>query len=145
MKQALFSKSKSQTLPLLFTFEIFNHNVHNCLVYFGASSNVMHLSICKNINGQPTPSPSQIVQLDRFVVKVIGVMKDALIRLFADPRLCQSIDIMVVDIPEAYGLILSRDWSTKLNGYFATDWFHIWLPYQNSQNQIKILREPHMK
>ena len=72
-------------------------------------------------------------------------MKDVLIRLSAYPRVCQFIDIMVVDIPKAYGLIISRDWLTKLNGYFATDWSHMWLPYQNSQNQIKILREPHMK
>ena len=33
----------------------------------------------------------------------------------------QTIDIIVVDIPKAYGVILSRDWSAKLNGYFATD------------------------
>ena len=102
--------------------------MHNCLVYSGASSNAMPLSICKNIDGQPTPSPSQIIQLDRSVVKFIGEMKDVFIRLSADPRVCQFIDIMVVDIPEAYGLILSRDWSTELNGYFATDWSHMWLP-----------------
>ena len=87
----------------------------------GASSNVMPLWVCKRINGQPIPSPSRIIQLDRYVVKVIGEMKDVLIRLSADPRVCQFIDIMVVDIPEAYGLILSREWSTKLNGYFATN------------------------
>ena len=52
---------------------------------------------------------------------------------------------MAVDIPEDYRLILSRDRSTKLNGYCLTDWSHMWLPYQNSQNQIKILRELHMK
>ena len=77
-------KVKSQTLP--FFFEIFNHNVHNCLVDSGASSNVLPLSICKKINGQPTPSPSQIIKLDRFVVKVIREMKDVLIRLFAYPH-----------------------------------------------------------
>ena len=38
-------KSKSQTLPFLLTFEIFNHNIHNCLVDSGASSNVMPLFI----------------------------------------------------------------------------------------------------
>ena len=105
----------------------------------------MPLSICKKINGQPTESPSKIIQLDRSVVKVIGEMKDVLIRLSADPRVCRFIDIMVVDILEAYSLIMSMDWSMKLNGYFASDWSHMWLLYQNSQNQIKILREPHMK
>ena len=119
--------------------------MHNCLVDSGASSNVMPLSVCKRINGQPIPSPSQIIQLDRSVVKVIGEMKDVLIRLSADPRVFQFIDIMVVDIPETYGLILSRDWSTKLNGYFTIDWTHVWLPYQSVQNQINMLREPHMK
>ena len=115
---------KSHTFPLLLTFEIFNHNVHNCLVDSRASSNVMPLSICKNINGQPTPSPSKTIQLDRFVVKVIGEMKDVLIILSVDPRVCQFIDIIVVDILEAYSFILTREWSMKLNIYFATDWSH---------------------
>ena len=118
-------KSKSHTLDFLLSFEIFNHNVHNCLVDYGASSNVIPLSICKNINGQPTPSPCRIIQLERSVVKVIGEMKDVLIWLYADSRVCQFIDIMEVDIPEAYGLVLSRVCSTKINGYFATNWFHI--------------------
>ena len=54
-------------------------------------------------------------------MKVVGEMNYVLIWLAADERVCQFIDIMVVDTPEAYGLILSRDMSTKLNDYFATD------------------------
>ena len=46
-------KSRSQTLPFLLTFEIFKLNVHNCLVDFGASSNVMPYSICKKLNAEP--------------------------------------------------------------------------------------------
>ena len=72
-------------------------------------------------------------------------MKNVLIRLSADERVFQFIDIMVVDIPEAYGLILSRDWSAKLEGYFATNWSHSWFPYNNHQNWIKVMREPNMK
>ena len=72
-------------------------------------------------------------------------MKDVVIKLSADPRVCQFIDIMVVDILVAYGLILSRDCSMKINGYFVTDRYHIWITYHNIHNKIKILREPHMK
>ena len=82
----------------------------------GASSNVMPLSVCKKINGQPTQSSCNIIQLDRSVVKVIGEMKNVLIQLSADEKVCQFIDIMVVDILEEYGLILSRDLSAKMNG-----------------------------
>ena len=58
-------KPKCKTPPFLLTFEIFNHNVHNCLVDSGASVNVMPLSVCKKINGQPKPSTWQVIQLDR--------------------------------------------------------------------------------
>ena len=80
-------KSKYETLPSLSSFDIFNHNVHNCLVDSRDSSNVMLLSICKNINGQPTPSSCKIIQMDRSVVKVIGEMKNVLIRLSADEKI----------------------------------------------------------
>ena len=56
--------SKSKHPPFLLTFEIFNHNVHNCLVDSGATVNVMPISVCKKINGQPKPSMWRFVQLD---------------------------------------------------------------------------------
>ena len=72
-------------------------------------------------------------------------MEDVLICLSATKKICQYIDIVVADIPDGYGLILNRDWSARLNGYFASDWSHLWLPQKGSPNQINILREPHMK
>ena len=83
--------------------------------------------------------------MDRTDVKVIGEMEDVLVCLSSNDKVCQVIDIMVADIPDAYGLVLSRDWSAKLNRYFSSDWSHLWLPYKGSPTQIKILREPHMK
>ena len=83
--------------------------------------------------------------MDMIDVKVMGEMEDVLVRLASNDKVCQVINIVVADIADAYGLVLSRDWSAKLNGYFASDWSHLWLPYKGSRNQIKILREPHMK
>jgi hypothetical protein len=71
------------------------------------------------LNAKPKKSDIHIVQLDRSIVKVIGELKNVLIRLASNPKFHQLIDIIVVDIPEAYGLLLSRDWSKKLNGYFS--------------------------
>ena len=48
----------------------------------------------------------------------------------SNEKVCQFIGVVVADIPEAYGLVLSRDWSAKMNGYFASDWSHLWLPYK---------------
>ena len=81
-------KSKFKTPPFLLTFEIFNYNVHNCLVDSGASINVMPLSVCKRINGQPKPSTWQVIQLDGTAVKVVGELEDVLIRLSANEKVC---------------------------------------------------------
>ena len=72
-------KSKYKTPPFILTFEIFNHNLHNCLIDSRESVNVMPLSVCKKINGQPKPSTWQVIQLDRTIAKVIGEMEDVLI------------------------------------------------------------------
>ena len=39
-------RSNSHTPPFLLTFELFNKNVHNCLVDSGASSNTMPKLVC---------------------------------------------------------------------------------------------------
>ena len=49
-------KTRFKTPPFLLTLEILNHNVHNCLVDSGSAVNVMPLSVCKKINGQPKPT-----------------------------------------------------------------------------------------
>ena len=95
-----------------------------------ASVNAMPLSVCKQINGQPKPTTRQVLQLDRVVVKVIGEMEYLMICLLAYERVCQYIDIVVADISDAYGLVLSRDRSTKLEGYFDSYLSHVWLPYK---------------
>jgi len=103
-------KSRYQTLPFLLTFEIFKQNVHNCLVDSRASSNVIPYSVCKKLNVEPQMSKTKIIQLDKSHVKVFGELKDVLIRLSSNSKVHQTIDIIVVDIPEAYGVILRRDW-----------------------------------
>ena len=139
------NKSRFQTPPFLLSFEIFNRNVHNCLVDLGASSNLMPYSVYKKLNSQPKMCRKKIIQLDRSHVKVMRELKDVMIRLSSNSKVHQVIDVIVVDIPEDYGVILSRDWSCKLNGYFATDWSHLWLPFKGQLNKIKVDREQYMK
>jgi len=138
-------RSRYHTPPFLLTCEIFNKNVHNCLVDSGASSNILPKSICTKLNVQPQKSVVHIVQLDQSQVEVIGELNQVTIRLSSNPKVCQVIDILVANIPKLYGLILKRDWLEKLHGYFATDWSHMWLPYNGKPNQIKVERERHQK
>ena len=97
------------------------------------------------MNVYPKKRNIQIVQLDQSKVRFLGEMRNVLIRLLVDSHVYQTIDILVADIPEAYGLLLSRDWSSQLNGYFAIDWSNLKLLYNGKLNQTRFERERYMK
>jgi hypothetical protein len=84
--QATTSNTCKNVPPFLLTLEIFNRNVHNCMVDSGASSNVMPWSVCQKINAEVEPSSLKIIQLDRTNVKVMGELKNVLIRLSSNPK-----------------------------------------------------------
>jgi hypothetical protein len=142
---SLEKRGRTFVPPFLLTFEVFNINLHNFLVDSGAYSNVMPLSICKKLNATPLKSDKHVIQLDKTQVNVIGELKYVMIKIATHPKFVQVIDIIVVDILEAYGLLLSRDWSEKLNRYFSTEWAHLWFPLKGHTNMIRTDRERYLK
>jgi len=112
-------RSRSTTPPFFITFEVFNRNVHNCMVDLGASSNVMPFKVCERLNINLEESYIQIIHLDMARVKVIGELKNVLIRMSSNPKIHQTIDIILVYIHDTYGMILGRDWFAMLKGYFS--------------------------
>jgi len=57
------------------------------MVDFGASLNVMPLSVFQKINAEVKPSHLKIIQLDRTNVTVVGEIKYVLIRLSYNPKI----------------------------------------------------------
>jgi len=68
-------RSNSHTPPFLIIFYFSNKIVNNCLVHSGASSNIMPYFVYLKMNVRPRESTTQIVQLDRSKVKVLGEIK----------------------------------------------------------------------
>jgi hypothetical protein len=71
-------------------------------------------------------------------------LKNVLVILDSNTKVHKTIDIIVVYIPETYGILLRRDWSALLNKYFSNDWSHLWIPYNGKQNQIRSDRDIYM-
>jgi hypothetical protein len=68
----------------------------------------------KKTNAIPNKCSTHIIKLERSKVKVIGELKDVLIRISSNPKFHKVIYIVVVNILEEYGLFHNRDWSEKL-------------------------------
>jgi hypothetical protein len=79
------------------------------MVESSASSNVMPLKVCEKTNVKLEEFDIQIIQLHKTQVKVIGELTNFLIMMYSNPEIHQTIDIVVVDIPDTYGMLLSRD------------------------------------
>ena len=47
--------------------------------------------------------------------------------------------------PETYRLLVSREWTKFLRGWFSTNFTQLWLPWKGLNNQIKIDVEPNLK
>lgn len=107
--------------PFLLTFEIFNYKVHNYLLDSSAYENVILLLVANKINTQWDKHDAGIIQLDISLLWAIGDLKNVLIHLSYDHRVHQWINIVVMGIPKSHGLLLSRHWSKKLQGYFVMD------------------------
>jgi hypothetical protein len=60
-KKTFVVNTRRNAPPFLLNFEIFNRNVHNYMVYLGASSNVMPWSICQKINAEVQSSSLKII------------------------------------------------------------------------------------
>ena len=89
---SLDKRGKTFVPPFLLMFELFNINLHNCLVNSGESSNVMPLSICKKLNAIPLKSDKQVIQIDMTQVKFIGELKYVMIIMATQytPEICSS-------------------------------------------------------
>jgi len=108
IKSATTDGKSRLTIPaFLSTFEIYNINLHNCLVDFDASSNIMPYSVCNKLNITPAKIDTHIIKLNKNEVKVIGELKYVMIHIASNRDFHQVIDIIVVDIPEAYKILLS--------------------------------------
>lgn len=83
--------------------------------------------------------------MDKLGVTMIGRLLDVFIRLSSNLVVTQTIDIYMVYIPNIYDMLLRRDWSSQLHGYFSIYYSHLWFPYKGKENQIRIYREPYMK
>lgn len=77
----------SHTPPFIFTYELYNINLHNYLIDLGASSNIIPASVSSKSNIEPQKSIVHIAQLDLTKVQVLVEINSVTIRLSVEsPR-----------------------------------------------------------
>lgn len=66
--------------------------------------------------------------MDSREVKVCGLIKDVVVSLVAHPSIAICKDIVMVDVPEARGMLLSKKWIANLGGSIQMDLSYATIP-----------------
>ena len=60
--------------------------------------------------------------MDAREVEVVGIILNLHVKLAKYPNINMSIDVVVIDVPDNWGMLLSRKWATTLGGYIQMYW-----------------------
>jgi hypothetical protein len=114
--------------------------LHNCMLDSGASSNVMTKKVMEQLNLRISRPYHNICAMDRKTIKVHGLIKSLQVHLAAFPDIMIEMDIVVIDVPDAWGMLLSRKTVADLGGNLQMDLTYATIPTPNG-SMFRLNRE----
>jgi hypothetical protein len=111
-----FEGARDTIAPFYITVNVHDHLLHNCMLEYGASYNVMPKAIMDRLGLEITGPYRDLYSFDSRKVKCMGMIKDLVVNLAQIPVKSFMMDVVIVDIPLNYDMLLSRSWGTKLGG-----------------------------
>jgi ribonuclease HI len=133
---ALVEDRDDSSPPFYTSLNINDKVLHNCLMDSGASHNLMPKSVMEEIGLEITKSYHDLYSFDSRKFKCLGVIKDLVISLFQLPMKSMIMDIVVVDVPPKFRMLLSRSWIKRLGGTLQMDLTYATILVFGGENRI---------
>ena len=80
--------------------------LHNCMLDSGASSNVMTRKVMEQLNLRVTRPYHNVCAMDAREVEVVGIILNLQVKLAKYPDIDMSMDVVVIDVPDNWGMLL---------------------------------------
>jgi hypothetical protein len=112
--------------------------LHNCMLDSGASTNVMSLEVMNQLKLEITRPYKNICGIDSKSLPVCGLIKYLKVSLVAYLDISLLMDIVVIDVPDAWGMLLSREWDVTLGGSLQMDFSYATIPHPKGGFVCKI-------
>ena len=98
--------------------------------------------VIQSLNLQISRPYGNVCGLDSRRVQVMGLIKNMTTYMYPYPDITCLMDVVVIDLPPAYGKLLSRKWLASMGGSIQMDLSYPLIP--NVEGQLVILnREPY--
>jgi hypothetical protein len=114
--------------------------LHNCMLDSGASSNVMTKKVMEPLNLRISRPYHNICAMDSKTIEVHGLIKGLQVHLAVFPDIMFEMDIVVIDVSDAWGMLLNRKAAADLGGNLQMDLSYATIPTPDG-NTFKLTRE----
>jgi len=126
--------------PFYTSLNIHDKVLHNCLMDSGASHNLMPKAVMEELGLEVTRAYHDLYSFDSRRVQCLGVIKDLAFSLFQLPMKSMVMNIVVVDVPPKFGMLLSRYWIKRLGGTLQMDLTYATIPVFGGEHR-RLYRE----
>jgi hypothetical protein len=103
-----FESARDIFAPFYITLIVHDHLLHNCMLDFGASHNVIPKDIMDRLGLEITRPYGDLYSFDSRKFKCVGMIKYLVVNLAQILVKSVMMDVVVVDMPLKYGMLLSR-------------------------------------
>jgi hypothetical protein len=134
-------RPRDKNPPFYLSLGVNDLRLNNCMLVSGASTNVISLKVIKQLGLKTTRPYGNACGIASRKVKVLGVCEDIEVFLIDFPHINILMDILMIDALDAWGMILSRSWSTGLRAFLSMDLTHAHVPMGDEIFQIIYNRE----
>ena len=94
----------------------------------GLGSNIMTKKVMQQIGLRTTHPYQNVCAMDSRPIKVEGMIERQHVRLAKYPDIHVTMDILVIDVPDKWGMLLSRKFGATLGGSIQMDWTYATIP-----------------
>jgi hypothetical protein len=102
--------------------------LHNAMLVSDVSHNLMPKVIMDELGLDITRPYKELFSFDLRKFKCLGLIKDLVASLAQIPLKNMVMDVVMVDVPPNFGMLLSRSWASKLKVTLQMDMSYATIP-----------------
>jgi hypothetical protein len=124
-------RGNEKNRPFFLSLLVNDFILHNCMLDSGATSNVMTKKVMEQLNLRISRPYHNICAMDSRTIEVHGLIKGLQVHLAAFPDIMIEMDIVVIDVPDTWGMLLNRKTTADLGGSLQMDLTYATIPTPN--------------
>jgi hypothetical protein len=117
--------------PFFMTLAMNGKSLNNCMLDTGASANMMSLKVMRQVGLKVTRPYRNVCGFESKAIPTHEVVANVEVFLKKYSEKLFHIDIVVVDVPDVWGMLLSRKFAAMLGGTLEMDLTFLELPLKN--------------